>query len=103
VVDRVYRSDLPRLRKTLLNIRKDFSQIDPSTDWVRLRVDPLLAHVDQLGAMLRAWDSSRQSGVVPMLHSDLVYFRQNVKGLKRVLASETKRFRKQRSSNRPGA
>lgn len=94
----IHQADLPRLRKTLLNMRKEFSQFDPSTDWVRLRIDPLLAHIDQLKAMVRIWDSSRQSGGVPMLHSDLVYFRENVKGLGRVLASERRRSRKQRIS-----
>jgi len=98
MVDRVYRSDLPRLRKILLNMKKELSQMGPSTDWVRLRIDPLLAHVDQLRAMIRIWDSSRRRGGVPMLHSDLIYFRENVKGLKLVLASERRRSRKHRSS-----
>jgi hypothetical protein len=95
MVDRVYRSDLPRLRKVLLNMKKEFSHMDSSTDWVRLRVDPLLAHIEQLRSMVRIWDSSRVSGGVPMLHSDLVYFRRNVKGLNGVLASERRRSRRQ--------
>ena len=88
MVDRVYRTNLPSLRKSLLNMRREFSALDTSTDWVRLRVDPLLAHIDQLRAMIGIWDSSRHRGAVPLLHADLVYFRKNVRGLRRVLAVE---------------
>jgi len=98
MVDRVYRSDLPRLRRTLVNLRKDFARIDPPTDWVRLRIDPLLAHLERLKAMVQSWESSRVRGAVPMLHSDLVYLRQNVRRLERILVSERRRSRKQRSS-----
>ena len=87
MVDRVYRSELPRLRRTLRKMRSEFSRIHPSTDWVRLRIDPLLAHIDRLGARVRIWDSSPQRGGVPMLHSDLVYLRENVKHLRKVLGS----------------
>lgn len=96
MVDRVYRSDLARLRKVLLNMRRELSQLDPSTDWGRLRIDPLLSHLEQLRILVRIWSSSRQRGGVPMLHSDLVYFRQNAKGLEKVLASERRRSRKLR-------
>jgi hypothetical protein len=98
MVDRVYRSDLPHMREVLLNMRKEFLKANPSTAWVRLRIDPLLTHLEQLRTMVPEWDSSGPLGGVPMLHSDLVYFRQNVRGLQRVLASERKRSRKQRGS-----
>jgi hypothetical protein len=96
MVDRVYRSDLPRLRATLLGLRDGFSRIESSTDWVRLRIDPLLSHVERLEKMVRVWESSRLSGGVPMLHSDLVYFRQNVVWLKQALVAETRRSQRRR-------
>jgi hypothetical protein len=96
MVDRVYRADLPELRKSLLDLRRDFFDLDTSTDWVRLRINPLLAHIDQLRAVIRIWDSSRLRGAVPLLHADLVYFRNNVRGLRRILASEQRMSRKQR-------
>jgi len=94
MVDRVYKSDLERLRKTLYTLRAGFIETRPSTDWVKLRVDPLLNHLNQLTNLIRYAESSRPRGVVPMLHSDLVYFRRNVKRLEAVLASERKRSRR---------
>lgn len=100
MVDRVYRSDLPRLRKILLKMRKEFVEIGAPTDWVRIRIDPLLAHLEQLNRMVRIWDSARRQQGVSMLHSDLVYFRENVIGLERVLAAERKRSGNRRPSTR---
>ena len=88
MVDRVYRNAWPEFRRTLLELRSEFSKIDAPTDWVRLRVDPLLRHLNLLETLVRSWESSRLRGGVPMLHSDLIYFRENISGLKRVLASE---------------
>ena len=90
MVDRVYKGAWPELRRTLLKLRAEFSEIEPSTDWVRLRVEPLLEHLKLLEALVRSWESYRLRGAVPMLHSDLVYFRDNINGLKQVLASEKK-------------
>lgn len=69
-------------------LRSEFSDIDASTDWIRLRVDPLLRHLKLLERLVRSWESSPLRGGVPMLHSDLIHFRENINGLKRVLASE---------------
>ena len=96
MVDRVYRSDLPRLRKELQILRKESLKIEPSTDWVSLRIDPLIAHVDVLRRRIRTWDSAGTRGAVPMLHSDLVYFRKNVKSLREVLAAERRFVRARR-------
>jgi hypothetical protein len=98
MVDRVYRSDLPHLRKALLGLRGEFSRVDSPTDWVRLRIDPLLAHAKQLETKSRIWESSPLRGGVPMLHSDLVYLRENVRALERVLASAKKRPKTGRGS-----
>lgn len=98
MVDRVYRNAWPSLRKALLGLKSEFSKIDTSTDWVRLRIDPLLSHLELLEALVRSWESLPLRGAVPMLHSDLVYFRQNVQGLKRVLASERRWSQRPRKS-----
>jgi hypothetical protein len=91
MVDRVYRNDLPSLRRTLLEMRAQFSKTDSATDWVRLRIDPLLRHLEQLERLVPSIESSRLRGGVPMLHSDLVYFRENVKELRLVLRPEKSR------------
>ena len=98
MVDRVYRSDLPRLRRTLLDLRKRFARIDTSTDWVRLRIDPLLAHARNLESRVRRWESEGIRGGVPMLHSDLVYLRENVRHLESALSAESRRAPSRRGS-----
>ncbi len=95
MVDRVYRSDLPRLRTSLVELRSELARLDTATDWVHLRVDPLLKHAERLETLLRTWESSPLRGAVPMLHSDLVYLRENVHRLGRVLAAQ------KRPSHRP--
>lgn len=93
MVDRVYKADLPRLRRALEELRAGFSGLGSSkTDWVKLRIDPLLKHLDALEQLLRSKEFSSESsrlrkGVV-FFHSDLVYLRENVKGLEKLLQSE---------------
>jgi hypothetical protein len=94
MVDRVYKAELPRLRNTLEKLREDFSNLGSKTDWTRLRIDPLLKHLRSLEQLLVSREFSRESsrltkGVV-LFHSDLVYFRTNVKGLEKILQSEKK-------------
>ena len=48
MVDRVYKEDLPRLRKTLERLSEDFSKLGSKTDWNRLRIEPLLRHLEAL-------------------------------------------------------
>lgn len=91
MVDRVYKNDLPRLRGALLGMKAEFSRLEPRTDWVRLRIDPLLRHLRELEALIPRIEASGLHGGVPQLHSDLVYLRQNVEALKARLAAETKR------------
>jgi len=94
MVDRVYKASVPALKDALENLRREFSKIDPSTDWIKLRVQPLLLHAKQLELVLKSQGSSRLKRGVPMFHSDLVYLRKNVEGLKAVLRSETELFRR---------
>jgi predicted RNase H-like nuclease (RuvC/YqgF family) len=93
MVDRVYKTDLPRLRKALERLREDFSSLGSSkTNWSRLRIEPLLGHLDSLEQQLNSEEFSREFSHlrkgVTMFHSDLVYLRENVKALEKVLQSE---------------
>jgi predicted nucleic acid-binding Zn-ribbon protein len=99
MVDRVYKADLPRLRKALEELRENFSDLDSSkTDWAKLRIDPLLKHLDSLEQLLHSGEFSQESSHlrkgVQLFHSDLVYLRENVKGLKKLLQSEKKSSKK---------
>lgn len=90
VVDRVYKAGLPAARRELEKLKKEFSALSSRTDWNRLRVEPLLRHVKVLEQQLRSQGSSRLTKGVRLFHSDLVYFRENLNGLKEVLRSEKK-------------
>jgi hypothetical protein len=93
-VDRVYKAGIPAARRSLEELRVKFAQVDSRTDWSKLRVEPLLQHARTLERLLRAkefsGETSRLRGGVVMFHSDLVYFRDNVKALKAILESEVK-------------
>ena len=94
MVDRAYKRGLPRLRNALEELRTDFASLGSRTDWTKLRIEPLLKHLESLEQSLESGEFSRESsrltkGVV-LFHSDLVYFRTNVKGLKGILQSEKK-------------
>jgi hypothetical protein len=104
MVDRVYKEELPRLRSTLEKLREDFSNLGSTkTDWTRLRIEPLLKHLEALEQLLHSREFSREFSRltigVELFHSDLVYFRINVKGLEKLLQSE-KKSATRRSSKR---
>jgi hypothetical protein len=94
MVDRAYWRALPAFRADLEELRSRFSEIPSRTDWVRLRVDPLLSHVVSLERVLKskrfAAEASRLRHGMPMFHADLVYLRQNILELKRTLQREKK-------------
>jgi hypothetical protein len=95
MVDRVYKKDLPRLRNTLEKLREDFSNLGSTkTNWTRLRIEPLLKHLEALQQLLNSREFSdefsRLRKGVELFHSDLVYLRTNVKGLEKLLQSEKK-------------
>jgi predicted nuclease with TOPRIM domain len=99
MVDRVYIGDLPRLRKALEELREGFSELDSSkTNWIKQRIELLSRHAESLEELLNSREFSRElshlrNGVV-LLHSDLVYLRDNVKGMRKILQSEKDRGRK---------
>jgi hypothetical protein len=94
VVDRVYKADIPEKRKALEMLKAEFSKLHSRTNWTKLRVEPLLRHVKQLEQQLKSQGSTRLTTGVRMFHSDLVYLRENVRGLKEVLQSEKESLRR---------
>ena len=95
MVDKVYKADIRRLKNTFIKLKEEFSSLDSGTDWTRLRIEPLLRHAEALEHLLNSPDFSNEfsrlrKGVV-MFHSDLVYLRENVKALEKMLESEKRR------------
>ncbi len=94
-MDRTYKEDIPSTRRALEELKKEFSVVASTTDWTKLRIEPLLDHVKSLERLLRSPKFARETarlrrGVV-MFHSDLVYLRENVKALKEILEVEQSR------------
>jgi hypothetical protein len=91
-MDRSYKEDIPRTRRALEELKKEFSGVASTTDWTKLRIEPLLDHVKCLDRLLRspkfAQETARLKRGVVMFHSDLVYLRENVKALKQILKVE---------------
>src|SRR5882724_4086919 len=97
-MDRTYKEDIPSTRRALEELKKEFSSIASTTDWTKLRIEPLLDHVKFLERLLRSPKFAREAarlrrGVV-MFHSDLVYLRENVKALKEILEVERRSHRR---------
>ena len=96
-MDRSYKEDIPIMRRTLVELKEEFSGVISTTDWTKLRIEPLLDHAKSLERLLRSPKFARETarlrrGVV-MFHSDLVYLRENVKALKKILEVERKPHR----------
>jgi hypothetical protein len=93
-MDRVYKRGIPEAVERLEHLKSEFAKLDPATDWTKLRVDPLLAHARQLDRVLKssrfASELDRLRRGVQMFHADLVYFRDSINGLEKVLEAEKK-------------
>jgi hypothetical protein len=91
-MDRSYKEDIPKNRRALEQLNKEFLGVASTTDWTKLRIEPLLEHVKFLERLLQspkfARETSRLRRGVVMFHSDLVYLRENVKALKEILKVE---------------
>jgi hypothetical protein len=92
MVDRVYKGAFAAFRADLQGLKKGFASLKPKTDWNRLRIEPLLQHVDALEAIVKSKrfesEASRLRRGVSMFHSDLVYLRHNIRELKEALRLE---------------
>jgi hypothetical protein len=91
-MDKAYKEDIPKYRRALEDLREKFAGIVTKTDWIALRIEPLLQHVKHLEGVLRSPQFSREltrlRHGVAMFHADLVYVRENIKGLKAILTRE---------------
>jgi hypothetical protein len=94
MVDRVYKANIPAVRRALEKLRARFAKLDSKTDWTSLRIDPLLRHAKQLEQQLKQQGSARLKRGVAMFHSDLVYFQENLKGLNRILHAEEEHLKR---------
>ena len=93
-MDRAYKQDIPSVIKRLERLRDAFVTLDSKTDWTSLRIEPLLEHAKSLDRLIHARQFARETTRlrrgVAMFHADLVYFKGNIQGLKKVLESERK-------------
>jgi hypothetical protein len=93
-MDRVYKRGIPDIVKSLEQLKVEFVNLGSTTDWTRLRIEPLLEHAKLLDRRLRsrkfARETARLRAGVGMFHADLVYFGENIRGLRKILASERK-------------
>ena len=97
-MDRSYKEDIPKTKRALEELKKEFSRVASTTNWIKLRIEPLLDHVKSLERLLEspkfAQETARLRRGVVMFHSDLVYLRENVKALKQILDVESKSCRR---------
>jgi hypothetical protein len=100
-MDRVYKADIPQVIDRLEKLESEFAKFEPTTDWASLRIEPLLNHAKRLDEVLKSKRFSseidRLRRGVDMFHADLVYFRDNIRGLNNVLESEKKAAARRRS------
>ena len=104
-MDRSYKEDIPKMKRALEELKKEFSGVTSTTDWAKLRIEPLLDHVKYLERLLRspkfAQERARLRRGVVMFHSDLVYLRENVKALRQILDVERRSYRPRRARPMP--
>jgi hypothetical protein len=104
VVDRVYKSQIPALRKALGKLKENFANLSPKTNWMKLRIEPLLRHAESLEQLLNSREFSREfsrlTRGVELFWSDLQYLRRNVKGLEKLLRSEEESLRRKNKNKR---
>jgi hypothetical protein len=91
-MDHVYKESIPRIIASLEKLKSEFAKVQSTTDWTHLRVEPLLRHARHLDELLKSKQFSgevdRLRRGVGMFHADLVYFRESLQGLKKVLETE---------------
>jgi len=91
-MDRSYKEDIPKAKRALEQLKQEFADVASPTNWTKLRIEPLLEHVKSLDRLLRsakfARETTRLRRGVAMFHADLVYLRQNIQALKKILRTE---------------
>src|SRR5689334_25303844 len=91
-MDRSYKEDIPKAKRALEQLKKEFASVASPTNWIKLRIEPLLEHVKSLDRLLRsakfAHETTRLRRGVVMFHADLVDLRENIQALKKILRTE---------------
>jgi len=104
-MDRSYKEAIPKTIRALEELKKEFSGVASTTDWRKLRIEPLLDHVKVLDRLLRspkfARETARLTRGVVMFRSDLIYLRENVKALKEILKVEGRAHRRRAARRAP--
>ena len=94
-MDRSYKEDIRKFKAALEQLKKNLSAHGTKTDWMQLRVEPLLEHVKRLDQILKsprfAREAVRLREGVAMFRADLDYLRTNIKILKGIIAVAGKR------------
>jgi hypothetical protein len=57
-MDRSYKEDIPRAKKTLEELKKEFSGVAPTTDWTKLRIEPMKTKIKLPVRLGPEWDFS---------------------------------------------
>jgi hypothetical protein len=60
-MDKSYKDDIPKARRALEELKKEFSEVASTTDWTQLRIEPLLDHVRSLERVLRSPKFARET------------------------------------------
>jgi hypothetical protein len=60
-MDRSYKEDIPSMRRTLVKLKEEFSGVISTTDWTKLRIEPLLDHAKSLERLLRSPKFARET------------------------------------------
>jgi len=66
-MDRSYKEDIPKVKRVLEELKREFSGVVSTTDWTKLRIEPLLDHVKSARAIasvaeIRAGDCTVETG-----------------------------------------
>lgn len=105
-MDRVYKEDVPAAIEALEQLRAELTELTPRTDWIGLRIEPLLAHARALVRVMRsprhARATTRLTRGVVMFRSDLIYLRDNVRALRAIVAAEKAAPARRRGTARAG-
>ncbi len=86
-LNKIHIEKLMEYKKELQNLKNKFSKFKPTTDWNKIRIEPLLEYIGLLEKIAR-----ENLDILPeeQFKEDIVYFKKNIDGLNKVLNSEIK-------------
>lgn len=60
-MDRSYKEDIPKAKRALEKLKKEFAGVSSATNWTKLRIEPLLDHVKPLERLLGSPKFARET------------------------------------------